>query len=304
MAFTFLRALGHAIGRSLVEPDRIETARAALEAARRRGVQLDAARRRDRGRRPRQRLGTRRRHPRDSADSQMGLDIGPRTIERFAAVLRSARTIVWNGPMGVFERPPFATGTLEVARAVADAPAFSVDRRRRHDRGREHGGRRGSHRLHLDRRRRVPGVPRGARAAGRRGADGGCDDADPARDRQLEDARHHSRGARRWPPASATGSSGRGASRWRSVRRSPRSRPCPRSSTAAPIALGAQNCHHEPSGAHTGEISPPMLVDLGCRFVLRRTLRAPPGDGRDRRARQPQGHRRRGARPHARAVRR
>jgi phosphoglycerate kinase len=56
----------------------------------------------------------------------MGLDIGPRTVERFAAVLKTAGTIVWNGPMGVFERPPFAGGTLGIARAVASASAFSV----------------------------------------------------------------------------------------------------------------------------------------------------------------------------------
>jgi phosphoglycerate kinase len=125
MAFTFLRALGHAIGRSLVEPERIETARAALEAARRRGVQvtlpvdavvadgLDS----DVGRA----VGIR-----EIPDDQMGLDIGPRTAERFAAVLKTARTIVWNGPMGVFEKAPFAAGTVAVARAVAEAPTFSV----------------------------------------------------------------------------------------------------------------------------------------------------------------------------------
>jgi phosphoglycerate kinase len=125
MAFTFLRALGHSIGRSLVEPERIDTARAALEAARRRGVQLslpvdavvadglDS----DVGRT----VGVR-----EIPDAQMGLDIGPRTTERFAAVLKSARTIVWNGPMGVFEKRPFATGTLAMAHAVAEAPGFSV----------------------------------------------------------------------------------------------------------------------------------------------------------------------------------
>jgi len=125
MAFTFLRALGHAVGRSLVEPDRIETARAAVEAARRRGVQLtlpvdvivadgvDSAAGRAVG-------------IREIPENKMGLDIGPRTVERFTAVLATAKTIVWNGPMGVFEKPPFAAGTVAVARAVAGAPAFSV----------------------------------------------------------------------------------------------------------------------------------------------------------------------------------
>jgi phosphoglycerate kinase len=56
----------------------------------------------------------------------MALDIGPRTVERFDAVVKTAGTIVWNGPMGVFEKAPFAEGTLGIARAVAAAPAFSV----------------------------------------------------------------------------------------------------------------------------------------------------------------------------------
>ena len=125
MAFTFLHALGHGVGRSLLETDRIETARRVLEGARRRGVQLvlpidavvapalDAPAGRAVG-------------IRDLPADQMGLDIGPRTVERFAAVVKDAGTIVWNGPMGVFERAPFAEGTLGVARAVASASAFSV----------------------------------------------------------------------------------------------------------------------------------------------------------------------------------
>ena len=125
MAFTFLRAMGHDVGRSLVEADRMEIARRVIESGRRRGVQvvlpvdvvvapgIDS---------PEGRVVGIREIPAD----QMGLDIGPLTIERFAATLRAARTIVWNGPMGVFEKAPFAAGTLAVARAVAEGPAFSV----------------------------------------------------------------------------------------------------------------------------------------------------------------------------------
>ena len=125
MAFTFLRALGHGVGKSLVEVDRIETARTTLEAARRRGVQvalpvdavvaagLDS---------PAGRAVS----VRDIPAEQMGLDIGPLTVERFAAVLGTAKTVVWNGPMGVFEKPAFAAGTVALARAVAESPAFSV----------------------------------------------------------------------------------------------------------------------------------------------------------------------------------
>jgi phosphoglycerate kinase len=63
---------------------------------------------------------------REIPPASMGLDIGPRTVDRFTTSLRSARTIVWNGPMGVFEKPPFAAGTLALARAVVDGPAFTV----------------------------------------------------------------------------------------------------------------------------------------------------------------------------------
>lgn len=125
MAFTFLLALGHTVGRSLVDPDRLETARAALDAARRRGARLvlpvDAVVADGLDSPSGRAVGIR-----EIPAGQMGLDIGPRTVESFAATLREARTIVWNGPMGVFEKPPFAGGTLAVARAVAESSAFSV----------------------------------------------------------------------------------------------------------------------------------------------------------------------------------
>jgi phosphoglycerate kinase len=125
MAFTFLLALGHAVGRSLVEPARVETARAALETARRRGVRIvlpvDALVAPDLESPTGRAVGIR-----EIPADQMGLDIGPRTVEGFAAALRGARTIIWNGPMGVFEKPPFAGGTLAVARTVAESGAFSV----------------------------------------------------------------------------------------------------------------------------------------------------------------------------------
>jgi len=58
--------------------------------------------------------------------STMALDIGPRTIEAFAARLSGAKTIFWNGPMGLFESAPFASGTLAIAHAMANSPAFTV----------------------------------------------------------------------------------------------------------------------------------------------------------------------------------
>lgn len=125
MAFTFLLALGESVGRSLVEPDRLDHARRALEAARERGVALvlpvDAVVADG----PESPVG----HAvgaREIPPLQMGLDIGPKTVDRFTDALGPARTIVWNGPMGVFEKPPFAAGTLALARAVGASSAFSV----------------------------------------------------------------------------------------------------------------------------------------------------------------------------------
>jgi phosphoglycerate kinase len=126
MAFTFLKAMGHGVGRSLLEPERVEAARAILERARTRGLPLrlpvdvvaapglDAV------------TGLRTVAIREIPDDLMGLDVGPATVTQFATALKAARTIIWNGPMGVFEREPFAAGTLGVARAVAEAGAFSV----------------------------------------------------------------------------------------------------------------------------------------------------------------------------------
>ena len=125
MAFTFLRALGHDVGRSLVEVDHVETARRVMDTARRREVQIvlpvdvvvaDGV----------ESPSGRTVSVREIPAGQMGLDIGPRSVERFTEAIRAAATIVWNGPMGVFERAPFAQGTMAVAHAVAGARAFSV----------------------------------------------------------------------------------------------------------------------------------------------------------------------------------
>jgi phosphoglycerate kinase len=126
MAFTFLASLGHGIGRSLIEPDRIEMARAVLERARSRGVPVRlpvdvvvAAGADD----PH---GLRTVAVREIPGDLAGLDIGPATVSQFAGSLGQAKTIVWNGPMGVFEKEAFAAGTLGVAKAVGECGAFSV----------------------------------------------------------------------------------------------------------------------------------------------------------------------------------
>ncbi len=120
MAYTFLKAQGQAVGKSLVEEDKLELARELLARARERGVKLllpvdhiVAAKLAPDAR------------PQVIAEGQpipddlMALDIGPRTIELFTEEIESAKMIVWNGPMGVFEIEAFAKGTTRIARAVA-----------------------------------------------------------------------------------------------------------------------------------------------------------------------------------------
>jgi phosphoglycerate kinase len=126
MAFTLIAAEGGRVGDSLVEPDRFEEVRAAIAKAKEAGVVIHL--------------------PSDIVaageiaddatttvvpaaaipDGMKGLDVGPDTVAAFALIVKSARTVLWNGPMGVFESAPFAAGTNGVALAVADADAFTV----------------------------------------------------------------------------------------------------------------------------------------------------------------------------------
>ncbi|WP_435061734.1 phosphoglycerate kinase [Amycolatopsis thermoflava] len=123
MAFTFLSAQGHSVGSSLLEQDYVETARKLLaEHADKIVVPSDVV--------------VADKFAADAAtdtvaaekipDGWMGLDIGPRTTEHFAAEVAAAKTVFWNGPAGVFEMAPFAAGTKGVAQAIADSDAFSV----------------------------------------------------------------------------------------------------------------------------------------------------------------------------------
>jgi len=126
MAYTFLVALGHGVGRSLLEPDRVEAARAILGRARALGVRVRLPVDLVVAPGPDSVAGIRVASVREMPRDLMGLDIGPVTVAQFAATLASARTIVWNGPLGVFEKAPFSAGTLGTARAVASSAAFSV----------------------------------------------------------------------------------------------------------------------------------------------------------------------------------
>jgi phosphoglycerate kinase len=128
MAYTFLKALGEQVGKSLVEDDKLELAKHLLQEAKTRKLKLLL---------PVDHVAA------DKVDANahvtkveqgqpipahlMALDIGPKTIDMFEEEIARARTILWNGPMGVFEVSPFARGTFKVARAVADNPgALSI----------------------------------------------------------------------------------------------------------------------------------------------------------------------------------
>jgi phosphoglycerate kinase len=122
MAYTFLKSQGLPIGKSLVEDDKLDLARGLLEDARRRNFRFLL---------PVDHVVAESPNSSETSiveiaqtpEDVMGLDIGPKTIALFNEQIKSARTIVWNGPVGIFEKPAFAQGTLAIARAVAAASA-------------------------------------------------------------------------------------------------------------------------------------------------------------------------------------
>jgi phosphoglycerate kinase len=127
MAYTFFKAAGKPVGKSLVEDDKLEAARDIVTRAQQRGLQLLLPT--DHVVAPKLEAGS----PTEvlSVDDaaigdRMGLDIGPATQRAFADALRDAKTVVWNGPMGVFEIDAFAQGTMAVARAVADVTGTTI----------------------------------------------------------------------------------------------------------------------------------------------------------------------------------
>lgn len=120
MAFTFLKAQGGSIGRSLCERDRLDFAREMLSRATSAGVELLLPVDVTAGPSLDGKEGTRTVPAREVPDDLMGLDIGPETARLFARKAGEARTILWNGPMGVFENPLFASGTKKVAEGVAE----------------------------------------------------------------------------------------------------------------------------------------------------------------------------------------
>ncbi|WP_102399894.1 phosphoglycerate kinase [Haloimpatiens massiliensis] len=126
MAYTFLKALGHEIGKSLLEEDKIEYAKNMIEKAKNKGTKLllpvDGVCAKEFAENAQPIVSEGRDVPADC----MGLDIGPKSAELFAEAIKEAKTVVWNGPMGVFEFPNFAKGTLAVAKAMADSNATTI----------------------------------------------------------------------------------------------------------------------------------------------------------------------------------
>ena len=126
MAYTFLKAMGYSVGDSLLEADKVDFAREMIEQAQKKNVMfllpVDTA------------IHTKFENTDEFMtvdvsmipDGYMGLDIGPQTVELFSAAIRQAGTIVWNGPMGVFEFSAFSAGTEAVAKAVAESDAITI----------------------------------------------------------------------------------------------------------------------------------------------------------------------------------
>jgi phosphoglycerate kinase len=127
MAYTFLKARGVEVGKSLVEADLLDTARDVERRAKERNLRLELPV--DHVVAPKLEAGA----PAETLKvgdpaigDRMGLDIGPETVKTYREVLAGARTVIWNGPMGVFEIDAFANGTIEVAKAVADVTGTTV----------------------------------------------------------------------------------------------------------------------------------------------------------------------------------
>ncbi len=126
MAFTFLKSLGYSVGKSLLEDDKVDFAKELIEKAKSKNVKIllpiDVV--------------VSKEFSNDSefkivnidsiGDDYMGLDIGEKTVKLFSDEISNAKTVVWNGPMGVFEMSNFAKGTFEIARAIAESEAISI----------------------------------------------------------------------------------------------------------------------------------------------------------------------------------
>lgn len=126
MAYTFFKAKGYNIGTSICEEDKVDLAKSLMEKAQAKGIKLllpvdNAISKEFKNDAERQIVKSS-----NIIDEWMGMDIGTETIKQYSDEIKKAKTVIWNGPMGVFEFPNFANGTKEVARAVAESGAVSI----------------------------------------------------------------------------------------------------------------------------------------------------------------------------------
>ena len=271
MANHFVRALGLPVGKSLLEEDKV-VARA-----------RDPRPLQGSGQDDRPAVGLRRRENPDDGgnaktvginkipDGLMALDIGPRTLEQFERLLGPAKTIFWNGPMGVFEKPPFDKGTMAVAPHRRRVVGRHGRRRRRERAGRARGGRRREVHARFDGRRSVARVPRRGKAARDRGARGGLIPVFASAmnlfvaNWKMHKTRAPRRGRSRRSSVRASAAASRGvelalAPPWTALdaARDEKGR----------WALACQDVAAEAEGAFTGEVSAAMAADAGCRYAI------------------------------------
>lgn len=126
LSFTFTKAQGYSIGKSLLEEDKIELAQGFIEKAKEKGVQLhmpiDTVVANEFSKDAETKVVS----IEDIPEDWMGLDIGPKTAERYAEIIKQSKLIIWNGPMGVFEMDKFANGTKTVAQAMAETEGYTI----------------------------------------------------------------------------------------------------------------------------------------------------------------------------------
>ena len=126
MAYTFFKALGHTVGTSICEDDKVELAKEMLAKAEAKGVKFLLPVDNKIGDDFAEDCNKQVNDGRDIPDGWQGLDIGPKSIALFCDAVKDAGTVIWNGPMGVFEFAAFAEGTMEVAKAIAATDAISI----------------------------------------------------------------------------------------------------------------------------------------------------------------------------------
>jgi phosphoglycerate kinase len=126
MAYTFLKAEGVSVGKSKVEADKLDLARSILEKAKAKGVDFLLPVDHICAAEPKETAAKVTVDGRAIPDELIGLDIGPKTLDRYKQRVLSAKTVFWNGPMGLFEQKPWAEGTFGIAKAMASSPAVTV----------------------------------------------------------------------------------------------------------------------------------------------------------------------------------